>query len=98
MLDALNRKMGWRSASVRILVEHAACIIHEAGLAREFWILAFKHMSGKRLQSSGRRSLSVQSLCRGQANVIRVVRFPISARREIRRELMSDRNPVMETL
>ena len=28
----------------RTLVEHAACIIHAAGLAREFWSLAVKHI------------------------------------------------------
>jgi hypothetical protein len=28
----------------RTLVEHAACIMHEAGLAREFWSLAVKHI------------------------------------------------------
>ena len=29
----------------RTLVEHAACIMHEAGLAREFWSLAVKHIT-----------------------------------------------------
>ena len=28
----------------RTLVEHAACIMHAAGLAREFWSLAVKHI------------------------------------------------------